>query len=203
MFVWNLSGQSYTVGSYHWVWVGVGQTLKSRWGDNGLEFISEGINIFIQTYWHLCLYHLCARLASPAATTFLLAEDSYQGKLMWCRGMFPGPLCHSKWLPILIYTLLSCWQHLHMSTHHVNLIKHAHTGCYYSAAWDRHVSMFMIYIHSHTQGRRPFFHLGRLGLQRGPVVGEAAEEPKGRGFHLLQRRDTLFGGVSWMHAIYF
>lgn len=50
--------------------------------------------------------------------------------------------------------------------------------------------MFMIYIHSHTQARRPFFHLGRVGLQREPVVGEAAEEPKGRSFHLLQRRDT-------------
>lgn len=93
--------------------------------------------------------------------------------------MFLGPFCHSKWTLILIYTPLSRWQHLHMSTRRVNLIRHAQTACYYSAAWDwLHVSMFMIYIHSHTQAHTLFYSFGQMGRQCGPAVREAVKWPQ-------------------------
>lgn len=122
---------------------------------------------------------------------------------MQCNGMFRGPFCHAKWLPILIYTPLSCRQHLHMSTHYVNLIRQAQTGGYYSAVWHRlQVSMLMIYIHSHTRACRLFLSFGSDGLavrscsKRGAVKAHSSDLCV-----TVYCRPLCLGVSDWMHAM--
>lgn len=85
---------------------------------------------------------------------------------MRCQVMFLRPFCHSKWLLILIYIPPSRWQHLHMSAHHVSLIRHAQTcallfsGMRPTTCKHGHDS----YSQAHSWAHWLFYHFGQTGL---------------------------------------